>query len=96
MAWDSTEVGKELKRQDIAAGGGWVDAPDGGSVAHVAPRPENAANIRLIAAAPDLLEALSAIADDLDRHEPIDGQWRASPMRKAARAAIAKATASAA
>jgi len=57
--------------------------------------PENAANARLIAAAPDLLEALSSLAS---QHSESD--LRADPdlhaAVKRARAAIAKATGSAA
>lgn len=48
--------------------------------------PERQANARLIAALPDLLEALESIVDDT---------WsNTAEMRKLARAAIAKATAS--
>jgi hypothetical protein len=53
--------------------------------------PTGIANARLIAAAPDMLEALESAADELERIADIHGYGRASILR-AARAAIAKAT----
>lgn len=50
-------------------------------------RPESVANARLIAAAPDLLEALEMLADPM--RTPTDGD--PSVLREFARAAIAKA-----
>lgn len=48
------------------------------------------ANARLIAAAPELLEALENLCRELDRQN--DPQWIGSPMEKSSRSAISKAT----
>lgn len=49
------------------------------------------ANAHLIAAAPELLEALTLIVAELDRLPKDHPQWPTSPMREASVAAIAKA-----
>lgn len=51
---------------------------------------ENAANARLIAAAPELLEALRTVLMRLDL-EPVDAVFPCSAMREDIRAAIARA-----
>lgn len=65
----------------------------GSTVAEVIPREARAANARLIAAAPELLEALSQASDLLHRHM---GQYGADELDERGleviRAAIAKAT----
>ena len=52
------------------------------------------ANVRLIAAAPDLLVALQALDDAVNEPNGHEGGWEAALMRASntARAAIAKAT----
>ena len=50
------------------------------------------ANARLIAAAPELLEALRAIVNLWDHHASAHGDGIIYPLHQAARAAIAKAT----
>lgn len=47
---------------------------------------------RLIAAAPDLLEALTGLVSAIDRHADDGLQWRLSEAETAAHRAIAKAT----
>ena len=67
------------------------------SVASVLPAPDREANARLIASAPDLLEALdwllaSIEADPASERYPGDREERLELARASARAAIAKAT----
>lgn len=52
--------------------------------------PNMDANARLIASAPDLLEALKELVDAND--DAAHPQWKGSPVENMARAAIAKAT----
>jgi hypothetical protein len=52
---------------------------------------EDEANARLIAAAPDLLEALKNIVNLWDHHASAHGDGTIFPLHVAARAAIAKA-----
>jgi hypothetical protein len=52
---------------------------------------ENEANALLIAAAPDLLEALRKVVALWDHHASAHGDGIISPLHEAARAAIAKA-----
>ena len=69
-----------------------VYGEDGAQVAplHVpmVPKEENRANARLIAAAPELLEALENLLEHVENRDALGAYW-ADPM--AARAAIAKA-----
>ena len=53
---------------------------------------EGLANARLIAAAPELLEALSGVVNLWDHHASAHGDGVISPLHAAARAAITKAT----
>lgn len=55
-------------------------------------KPRNAANARLIAAAPDLLEILQHVLTRLDL-EPVEAVFPCSAMREDIRAAIVKASA---
>lgn len=65
-------------------------APDGMEVALARDRGgETRANARLVAAAPELLEALRELLDRL--YDPTPCAWKASAHYSAARAAIAKA-----
>lgn len=75
-----------------AAEQGWVEifAPDGGTEDW---RAENSANARLIAAAPDMLNALHALCDAADDSDGCQyGTLATSFVRDIARAAITKAT----
>lgn len=96
--WPMTQAG-DGKRYIIGAG--LVDGPDGYEVAEVyaddAPYLETLANARLIAAAPDLLEALDWAIAEIEgrtRYEPND-IYEAEDQREnaldCARSAIAKA-----
>jgi hypothetical protein len=72
------------------SGGGAITGPDGEYIASVQTLLDMRANARLIAAAPDLLEALKVIAAIEDRFN--GGDWdEIEDARKIARAAIAKA-----
>jgi hypothetical protein len=57
-----------------------------------ADREEAWANARLIAAAPDLLASLTALADAAEKARRTDGGWDFAVTLPAARAAIARAT----
>lgn len=64
----------------------------GGHPSDVASFDERVANARLIAAAPDLLDALIEIVEDLTHEDHEPGDWSQHVVVKKARAAIAKAT----
>ena len=77
----------------------WIDPVDGccGEIATVWNTHDNSeANARLIAAAPDLLEALKAVVNDWVAPDDLPFEDGEMPALDAARAAIAKATGEAA
>lgn len=66
----------------------WIDTDKDGAPYFMGPDPHAEANARLIAAAPDLLEAVEYIVNWSDDK----GKWNPETARDLCRAAIAKAT----
>lgn len=90
--WAVTDPDDGHQYLAITAKSGTDDAEDVATVGISDVHPNGEANANLIAAAPDLLEALVGALEELDRRDPYSATDPLIARRRAARAAIAKAT----